>query len=232
MGFARDQVDRAVADGWRLRDTFGPVEDVGKRSLILFWGPGLAGARELAQRLGWLEACYWNVPQDVPGRTPHPWGRLGPAHVRWRGREILVDLGYRGALWTPAANGDWHNYPGEDWKRFRMAQERSFRDAAAVLFVVDSQEARSEANLESLERLTAGFRHVGRDETTVPIVFALNKRDLWQRHSPVEGARILAVEELRLQLTWRVCEYIETSALTGLGVEAAIERVIELARLG
>jgi len=200
--------------------------------VILFWGPGLAGATEIARRLGWADACRWDVPQQVSGRPAATWGRIGPSRFTWKGHELLVDRGYRGPIWIPTLESDeWAKYPGDDWDRFKAAQARSLRCAAGVLFVADSQAARTDANRESLERLRAGFRFAGRDPATVPVVFALNKRDLEGRgpSSLARGDLILSTDELREVLLWPVCDFVETSARTGTGVDAAVARLVELA---
>ncbi|BCW92448.1 MAG: GTP-binding protein [Acidobacteriota bacterium] len=47
-----------------------------------------------------------------------------------------------------------------------------------VVFVADSQEARMDANLESLENLKVNLRENGFDLMTIPYVLQFNKRDL------------------------------------------------------
>lgn len=47
-----------------------------------------------------------------------------------------------------------------------------------VIFVADSQEARQDANLESLDNLRINLRENGFDLTTVPYALQLNKRDM------------------------------------------------------
>ena len=46
-----------------------------------------------------------------------------------------------------------------------------------IVFVVDSQLERREANLERLERIVADLGAVGRRDVELPLVFQLNKRD-------------------------------------------------------
>jgi hypothetical protein len=189
---------------------------------IMFEGPALAGARELASRLGWLDACRWQVPQ-LAGVE---WGRLGPVLVRWRDRTMMAELGYRGPLWIPPLESDeWTEYRGPDWSRFRSVVADSLRRVDAVLFIADSQHARLEANLERLQRLGSNLRYVGRLPEVVPVVFALNKRDLEGK----AGAQLLSVAELQMELRWPVCRYVETSARTGRGVDEAVAQVLELA---
>ncbi len=50
-----------------------------------------------------------------------------------------------------------------------------------MVFVADSQEARMDANLESLENLKINLRENGFDLMTVPYVLQHNKRDLPHR---------------------------------------------------
>lgn len=191
----------------------------------MFWGPGLAGVTEFARHLSWADRCQWQVPQDMPGRPRGEWGSIGSALVDWHGRQLLVDLGYRGPLWTPPlGSSEWQEYEGRGWSRFQEVLEQSLRRASGVVFVADSQEARAMANSESLERLRRSFIHVGRDPRDVAVVFALNKRDLVSS----ADTRLLPVAELKAALTWPDCDYVETSAAQGVGVEQVIARVLEL----
>src|SRR5690606_5607519 len=146
--------------------------------------------------------------------------------ARWRDRTLLVELGYRGPLWIPPLeSGEWTKYRGPEWSTFQCVVKDSLRRVVAVLFVVDSQRARLEANRERLGRLDSNLRYVGRMPAAVPVVFALNKRDLEGK----QGTDILSVEELQAELRWPVCRYVETSARTGRGVDEAIAQVLELA---
>lgn len=197
----------------------------------MFWGPAAAGGQEIARRLSWAEECRWQVPQQMPGQKRVPWGRIGPRVVNWHGRELVVDLGYRGSLWVPElGSAKWQKYEGPDWRRFQAVLQTSFRNVGGVLFVADSQEVRAEANQESLRKMADNLRFVGRRPEDVAMVFALNKRDLLLLDRPGTDldSRVLSVAELREQLAWPRCDYIETVAITGEGVSEAVMRLIQL----
>ena len=78
-----------------------------------------------------------------------------------------------------------------------------------VVFVADSQPARLDANLESLDNLRENLTERGYDLETLPFVVQYNKRDL-------PGA--MPVEELRALLNVTGAPDFEASAVTGDGV--------------
>lgn len=91
--------------------------------------------------------------------------------------------------------------------------------ADAVVFVADSQLARLDANLESLENLRDNLREHGRALNELPFALAYNKRDLED---------ITPVEELERRLNRHKAPYFETCATSGEGV---FETLDALARL-
>ena len=78
-----------------------------------------------------------------------------------------------------------------------------------VVFVADSQPARLDANLESLDNLRENLTERGYDLESLPFVVQYNKRDL-------PGA--MPVEELRALLNVTGAPDFEASAVTGDGV--------------
>ena len=78
-----------------------------------------------------------------------------------------------------------------------------------VVFVVDSQIDRMEANLESLENLEDNLIEQGYDLATLPFVLQYNKRDL---------ANILAVDELKEMFNPTGVPEFEAQASSGEGV--------------
>jgi hypothetical protein len=88
-----------------------------------------------------------------------------------------------------------------------------------VVFVVDSQLERREANLERLERLVADLGAVGRRDVELPLVFQLNKRDCPSASS---------VSLLQNELRWPRCEYAPSIARTGEGVASALRTLLEM----
>ncbi len=92
-----------------------------------------------------------------------------------------------------------------------------------VVFVADSQEARFEANLESLDNLAANLREQGSDLERIPCVMQYNKRDL---------DSVMPVEDLRRALNpdGRMSDF-EASAATGKGVFETLKALAKLVLL-
>jgi len=78
-----------------------------------------------------------------------------------------------------------------------------------VIFVADSQEARMDANIESIENLQRNLREHGFDLTIIPYVLQLNKRDLPTAVSLEEMIRVLRLKN---------DPYFESVAVKGIGV--------------
>jgi mutual gliding-motility protein MglA len=85
-----------------------------------------------------------------------------------------------------------------------------------VVFVADSQEARLDANLESLSNLAENLKEQGFDIAQIPYVLQLNKRDL---------PGIMSVEELTKYLVIKGEPVFEAVAPQGLGVLATLKAV-------
>ncbi|MGE0325676.1 MAG: ATP/GTP-binding protein [Polyangiaceae bacterium] len=91
--------------------------------------------------------------------------------------------------------------------------------ADGVVFVADSQRARRDANLESLENLLENLREHGRVLSELPLVLQYNKRDLRD---------VRPVEELEAELNPRGVPSFETTATSGGGVFEALDRITRL----
>jgi signal recognition particle receptor subunit beta len=85
-----------------------------------------------------------------------------------------------------------------------------------VVFVADSQEARLDANLESLSNLTENLKEQGFDIAQMPYVLQLNKRDL---------PGIMSVEELTKQLLIKGEPVLKAVAPQGVGVLETLKAV-------
>ncbi len=92
-----------------------------------------------------------------------------------------------------------------------------------VVFVADSQEARFEANLESLDNLKENLREQGSDLERIPCVMQYNKRDL---------DSVMPLEDLRRALNpdGRMSDF-EASAATGKGVFETLKALAKLVLL-
>ena len=83
-----------------------------------------------------------------------------------------------------------------------------------VIFVADSQEARFDANLESIDDLEANLKEHGFDLQKIPYVLQLNKRDL---------ATAMPAEVLAKELRVKHEPVFEAVALNGTGVYESLK---------
>ncbi len=95
-----------------------------------------------------------------------------------------------------------------------------------VVFVADSQEARMDANIESVQNLEANLREHGYDLRSIPYVLQLNKRDL---------PTAVPIEEMQRALKYKDEPCFEAVAVKGIGVfdtlkACAKQVLIELSR--
>jgi signal recognition particle receptor subunit beta len=106
--------------------------------------------------------------------------------------------------------------PGQVY--FNATRKLVLTGADGIVFVSDSQVARADANVESLENLRENLALQGRELAQVPLVFQHNKRDL---------PDVLPVEELDSILNpWGVPS-IPTCAREGTGVYEALQKICE-----
>ena len=85
-----------------------------------------------------------------------------------------------------------------------------------VVFVADSQEARMDANIESLRNLEKNLKEHGFDLATITYVLQLNKRDL---------PTALTAEEMYRQLNYKGEPTFEATAPVGTGVFDTLKAV-------
>jgi len=88
-----------------------------------------------------------------------------------------------------------------------------------VVFVVDSQEERMDANIESLDNLRYNLEEQGYDLDKLPFVIQYNKRDL---------PNIVPVEDLRREINLTGVPDFEACAATGEGVFETLKSVAKL----
>jgi signal recognition particle receptor subunit beta len=88
-----------------------------------------------------------------------------------------------------------------------------------VVFVVDSQEERMDANIESLDNLRNNLEEQGYDLDKLPFVIQYNKRDL---------SNLVSVEELRREINLTGVPDFEVCASTGEGVFETLKAVAKL----
>src|SRR3954465_4784053 len=88
--------------------------------------------------------------------------------------------------------------------------------ADGVVLVYDSQSARSDANLETLDNLRDNLAAHGRQGSEMPHVVQYNKRDLFD---------VLPIDELERQLNRAGAPSFATTATTGEGVYESLEAI-------
>jgi signal recognition particle receptor subunit beta len=91
-----------------------------------------------------------------------------------------------------------------------------------VVFVADSQRARAESNVESLQNLDKNLREQGYDLAILPYVLQLNKRDL---------PTAMAADEMYQQLNIKGEPTFEAVAPQGVGVFETLKAVAKLVLL-
>ena len=85
-----------------------------------------------------------------------------------------------------------------------------------VVFVADSQEARFEANIESLENLRGNLQEQGYNLDKLPYIVQYNKRDM---------PEVMSVEDLRKELNPTNVPDFEAIATDGVGVFETLKAV-------
>ena len=88
-----------------------------------------------------------------------------------------------------------------------------------VVFVADSQRARAESNVESLQNLDKNLKEQGYDLAVVPYVLQFNKRDL---------PTALPADEIYRQLNFKGEPTFEAVAMNGTGVFDTLKAVAKL----
>ncbi len=161
---------------------------------VVYYGPGLCGKTT-------------NLQYIFEKATPESKGKMISLATETE-RTLFFDflplsLGEVGGFKTR-----FHLYtvPGQVF--YDASRKLILKGADAVVFVADSQEARFDANLESLDNLRDNMKEMG-VPTDIPFVMQYNKRDL---------PDVSSIDELEAALNPDGAPSIEAVARTGLGV--------------
>jgi signal recognition particle receptor subunit beta len=100
-----------------------------------------------------------------------------------------------------------YTVPGQVF--YNTTRKLVLKGVDGVVFVVDSQRAMLQTNLDSFRNLEENLAEMGLSVDTLPLVLQYNKRDL---------ADICSVEELNQALNRQGWPWFETSAVSGQGV--------------
>jgi len=109
-----------------------------------------------------------------------------------------------------------YTVPGQVF--YDASRKLILKGADGVIFVVDSQEARLEANIESLENLEQNMGAYGGSLANIPHVVQYNKRDM---------PSAMSIEQLRELNPHKAPEY-EAVAKTGQGVFETLKGLAKL----
>lgn len=181
---------------------------------IVYYGPGLAGRTT-------------NVRYILHFVDPHNHAAPpGPALERIAELYYDMELGMALGAFKPASLGRlpdgkeaWFCLCVPPASIFRDVRRRiCLKDVDGLVFVADSQRARFEANIESMDELRAHLSWHGVDLRKVPRVLQLNKRDMPDPSPVSELVRCLRVDQEPV---------VEANAASGVGV---FESLKELAK--
>jgi signal recognition particle receptor subunit beta len=109
-----------------------------------------------------------------------------------------------------------YTIPGQTF--YEISQQFILKGVDGVVFVVDSQAERMEANLESFEVLNRNLERQGYDPNKLPLIFQYNKRDL---------ASALPVKELEQTFNPGRKPSFEAVASRGDGVMETLQSVTQ-----
>ena len=169
---------------------------------IVYYGPGRSGKTTN------LHYIYEQVPADRRGKMVS----LATQTDRTLFFDFLpLDLGTVRGFKTR-----FHLYtvPGQVF--YDASRKLILKGVDGVVFVADSQEARMDANIESLQNLDKNLVEHGFDLQTIPYVLQLNKRDL---------PTALPVDSLYRSLNFKGEPTFEATAPLGIGVFDTLKAV-------
>ncbi len=172
---------------------------------IVYYGPGLCGKTTN------LQYIYSKTNPDAKGKMI--------SLATETERTLFFDF-------LPLALGEirgfktrFHLYtvPGQVF--YDASRKLILKGVDGVVFVADSQVARMEANMESLDNLRTNLAEQGYSLDKVPFVMQYNKRDM---------PNIASMEELRSVLNPNGAPEFEAMATTGTGVFDTLKSVAKL----
>ena len=172
---------------------------------IVYYGPGRSGKTTN------LSYIYGKVPEERRGKMVS----LATQTDRTLFFDFLpLDLGTVRGFKTR-----FHLYtvPGQVF--YDASRKLILKGVDGVVFVADSQDARMEANVESLINLEKNLKEQGYDLKQVPYVLQFNKRDL---------PTALPMDEMYSRLNFKGEPTFEAVAMNGTGVFDTLKAVAKL----
>jgi signal recognition particle receptor subunit beta len=172
---------------------------------IVYYGTGLGGKTTN------LEYVYSRVNPETKGKMIS----LATETERTLFFDFLpIDLGEIRGFKTR-----FHLYtvPGQVY--YNASRKLILKGVDGIIFVADSQQERTEANIEAMHNLYENLESYGYDLEEIPFAIQYNKRDL---------GNVMAVEELRAQLNPEGVPDFEGVAIEGRGVFDTLKAVSKM----
>ena len=169
---------------------------------IVYYGPGLCGKTT-------------NLQYIYDRTNPAAKGKLISLATE-TDRTLFFDFLPLDLRTVPGFKTRFHLYtvPGQVF--YDASRKLILKGVDGVVFVADSQEARMDANVESVKNLEKNLREHGFDLTTIPYVLQLNKRDL---------PTAVGADEMYRQLNYKGEPTFEATAPPGVGVFDTLKAV-------
>jgi mutual gliding-motility protein MglA len=174
-------------------------------SKIVYYGPGLSGKTTN------LQYVFKKVPSETRGELIS----LATDADRTLYFDFLpVNVG---TIQGFATKFQLYTVPGQVY--YNATRKLVLRGVDGLVFVADSQLAKMDENLESLQNLKDNLEEYGYDMSQLPLVIQYNKRDL---------PAIASIEELEKILNPGGLPYFEAVACTGEGVFKTLKAISKI----
>jgi signal recognition particle receptor subunit beta len=172
---------------------------------IVYYGPGLCGKTTN------LQFVYDSLPSNNKSKMLS----LATKTDRTLFFDFLpLDLGKIRGMRTKL---QLYTVPGQVY--YNSTRQLVLKGADGIVFVADSQDHATDANLESLQNLEDNLKRQGVRIREIPLVVQFNKRDL---------PNALPVAELNAEVNKLSVPHFESVATTGIGVEETLKGVTQL----
>jgi signal recognition particle receptor subunit beta len=172
---------------------------------IVYYGPGLCGKTTN------LQFIYDSLPSNNKSKMLS----LATKTDRTLFFDFLpLDLGKIRGMRTKL---QLYTVPGQVY--YNSTRQLVLKGADGIVFVADSQDHATDANLESLQNLEDNLKRQGVRIREIPLVIQYNKRDL---------PNALGIPDLDAEVNKLGMPHFESVATTGLGVEETLKGVTQL----
>lgn len=172
---------------------------------IVYYGPGLCGKTTN------LQFVYDSLPSNNKSKMLS----LATKTDRTLFFDFLpLDLGKIRGMRTKL---QLYTVPGQVY--YNSTRQLVLKGADGVVFVADSQDHATDANIESLQNLEDNLKRQGVRIREIPLVIQYNKRDL---------PNALGIPDLDAEINKLGVPHFESVATTGIGVEETLKGVTQL----